>query len=71
VTLTLGHIFVFMAFVELVLLWKITGDMRAEDDRKPEAERRPARLIMAAAVLSSAGLAAIGLFHPIGEMPIP
>ncbi|HEY0111822.1 MAG TPA: hypothetical protein VGB59_01585 [Allosphingosinicella sp.] len=69
-SLTLGHFFVLMALVELVVLWKVTGDWRTEDDRKPEAERCPASLIMAAAVLSSLGLVALGLLHPIGDMPL-
>ena len=67
---TLGHFFILMAFVELVVLWKMIGGMRAEDERKPEGERRPTGLIMAAAFLASAGLVAIALFHPVGEMPI-
>ena len=67
---TLGHWFVVMAIIELVVLWKMTGHWRLEDDRKPEAERRPARLIMGAALLTSGGLVAFALLHPIGDLPL-
>ena len=69
-SLTLGHFFILIALVELVFIWKTTSDWRSEDHRKPEAERRPARLVMAAGVLTSAGLVAFALLHPLGEMPI-
>jgi membrane-anchored protein YejM (alkaline phosphatase superfamily) len=69
-TVTLAHFFVVMALVELVVLWRMTSEWRLEDDRLPEAQRRPYRIVRAAALLTSAGLVAFGLLHPIGEMPV-
>ena len=68
--ITLGHFFILMALIEPLFVWKLLDGMRAEDDRKPEEERRPAGIIMAAAVLTSVGLIAFALLHPIGDLPI-
>jgi hypothetical protein len=68
--ITLGHFFILMAFVDLIVMWKVTSRMRLDDDRLPDEKRRPAGLIMAAALIASGGLVAFALLHPLGKMPI-
>ncbi|HEX8642619.1 MAG TPA: hypothetical protein VF702_01755 [Allosphingosinicella sp.] len=69
-TFTLAHIFIAVAVLDLVVIGTITAKWRREDERLPDEKRRPARLVMAAAVLASAGLVAFALLHPLGGMAI-
>ena len=69
-TVTLAYVFIAVAALDLVVIAAVTRKWRLEDERLPEEKRRPASLVMAAAVVASAGLVAFALLHPIGELRI-
>jgi membrane-anchored protein YejM (alkaline phosphatase superfamily) len=69
-TLTLAHVFIAVAVLDLVVIFMVTARWRREDERLPEEKRRPARLVLGAAILASAALVAVALLHPIGELRI-
>jgi hypothetical protein len=67
--ITLGHIFVAVAAIDVVVIWTMTRSMLA-DERAGDEKRRAARIIMAAGVAASVGLVAFAVLHPIAQLRI-
>ena len=67
-SVTLGHWLLLMALVIPVAVWTMTRAMRDSDYAKPEGQRRPVGLILAASLLCSAGLVSVALLHPVGKL---
>jgi hypothetical protein len=67
--LTLGHVLIGVALIDLILMPLMLRSARRNPDLTPE-QRRGHRSILVAVVLLSAGLCLVALLHPIGRMPI-
>lgn len=63
-SVTVGHILIGFALVDLVLIFWMVGRMRRAN---PET---PALIILGAAVLLTVALVLAALYHPIGQVPV-
>ena len=67
--LTLGHVLIGVALLDLILIPLALRSARARVDLAPEQEGGH-RYIVVGVVLLSAALIAFALLHPIGRTPI-
>lgn len=68
-TVTLGHLFILVALIDLVVIWSMTSKMLL-DERLTEDKRRAALIVRGAGIAVSLGFVAFALLHPLGRLVI-
>ena len=64
---TLGHLFIAVAIVDLVVIWRMSRSMLAADPGS-EDRRRAARIVMAAGLATSAALIVLAFVLPVASL---